>query len=110
MRYNWAIKPHAKLAVFPAADGEKISELNGATESLDLSSMTLRVERQCLFRLADSDAIVFTILVTTEPLPAFFNRTNGEAALLNAIQSLSQAQLAYKGMTAIARRLTTLLG
>ncbi len=101
-RGNWAIKSHPELAIFPDNVSVRASANGAGTDMEAFESLYLRVERQCLFKLPVDDAIVFSILVTIEPVDDFLLRTNAHSALLEALRALTQEQLAYKGMTAIA--------
>lgn len=62
----------------------------------------IRVERQTLRRLPQSDAILFTIRIHICPLTAFLSEPDGPAlaaGLRNQLLALTPDQLAYKGLT-----------
>jgi hypothetical protein len=95
-RFNWGVtddpalhQPEARLPV-ALAEGEIGRRL------------FLRVERQTLARLPESRAFVFTIRVHQRPLGEIRARPGAARGLLEAVEALPPALLAYKGLAPYA--------
>lgn len=68
-RFNWSIQPHAELYVPEANHAEQDDELEVLEfGDLDFSNVFLRVERQCLTRLPNTQAVLFSIRTYLTPL------------------------------------------
>jgi dimethylamine monooxygenase subunit A len=106
-RWVWTITPSPLHDAHPARHpGRAWPALDATQPSRNwLSKLYLRHERQTFFPvLADngqpSGMAIFTIRVGIEPLPSALKTTEHAQRLLNSLQSMSPAVLAYKGLLA----------
>ena len=99
-RLNWSIYPDGDLH-HPEAK-QRPRDWFGSTSDL-LAATFVRVERQTLRRLPETDDILFTIRTPVDPLAQFAAHPEGgrlAAGLRTQLLGLDPAQLAYKGLTA----------
>ncbi|MCL6706586.1 DUF3445 domain-containing protein [Pseudomonas sp. R2.Fl] len=96
-RFNWSINWRYALyhpvSVRPAADPN--------ASGVDVTTAFVRVERQTLRRLPATGDIVFTIRIYLDPVKAFATAGNGAAlaaSLAGQLESLTDEQVAYKGL------------
>ncbi|KAL7274760.1 hypothetical protein RUND412_002332 [Rhizina undulata] len=93
VRFNWRVSGSSQLFM-PTGDyrydGERIKE-----EVVDPVKCHLRVERQLMFRLPNTNAIVFMTKTYLTPLSEIKAEGDGEA-LAAAIESMSADMAAYK--------------
>jgi hypothetical protein len=102
-RFNWSIYPEADLDWPP----EKGGRLTG--KSFDPASNFIRVERQTLRKLPETGAMLFTIRIYHDPMAIVTARPELAAGLAERLEAMTDAQLAYKGMTAKREKLMTFL-
>jgi hypothetical protein len=98
-RCNWSVYEVADLH-HPKTHSTHV-RWEGRKERLLLDSF-LRAERQTLTRLPRSGDVVFTIQIIVDPaelLLAHPERAQIAATLKSHVESLNEAELAYKGMT-----------
>ena len=99
LRWNWSLYGDDRL-FHPDASGPEERRFGDAARA---DHVFLRSERQTLRRLPQSGDIVFTIKIAVDPLETLERHSHGAeiaAALIAQLQQLSDAELAYKGMTA----------
>lgn len=96
-RVNWGIADDPTLfqPIACDADGAITAENAGA-------ALYLRLERQTLRRLAQSDAVLFTIRTEITPLERVVATREDAIDLAGAIRDMSPAMLRYKHLTAVA--------
>ena len=90
-RRNWFVSPTSELHLPLHACAPPVPERIEA----DGSPMWIRSERQTLRRLAETDAIVFTIRVQRAPLGVLLQRPDIAAKMLAATRSWDQDKRAY---------------
>lgn len=98
MRWNWSLYGDDMLH---HPEGSNAGRRFGAGEVAE--HVFLRLERQTLRKLPDSDAILFTIRIYIDPLDALQSHADGPVlarALSEQIMALDEQQLTYKGMAA----------
>jgi dimethylamine monooxygenase subunit A len=102
-RFNWSIYPEADLD-WPPEKGARL-----ARKSFDPTSNFVRVERQTLRKLPETGAMLFTIRIYQDPIAAVTVRPELAAQLAARLETMTEAQLAYKGMTEKREKLMTFL-
>lgn len=102
-RFNWSIYPEADLD-WPPEKGARL-----ARKHFDPASNFIRVERQTLRKLPDTGAMLFTIRIYQDPIAAVTARPDLADQLAARLAAMSDAQLAYKGMTEKRGKLMTFL-
>ncbi|MCD2174083.1 heme-dependent oxidative N-demethylase family protein [Rhizobium sp. C4] len=102
-RFNWSIYPEADLD-WPPEKGARL-----ARKSFDPASNFIRVERQTLRKLPETGAMLFTIRIYQDPIATVTARPELAAQLAARLEAMSDAQLAYKGMTEKRQKLMTFL-
>jgi hypothetical protein len=104
IRWNWSF--YADDGLFHPETASPATRRFGEGDMAE--GVFLRLERQTLRRLAESGDIVFTIRIHVDPLAALEREAEAPrlaAAIAEQIASLSEEQLAYKGLTAERERL-----
>ncbi|KAA8901653.1 hypothetical protein TRICI_006018 [Trichomonascus ciferrii] len=95
-RFNWNIQPHDELYVPEANHADQDDQLDELKmEDLDFSRVYLRVERQCLTRLPNTQAVLFSIRTHLTPLTQLV-REQCIHDLIPAIDALPPAMAQYK--------------
>ena len=102
-RFNWSIYPDGDL-FWPPEMGAK-----AANRPFDPLANFIRVERQTLRKLPKTNAILFTIRIYRDPIPVIAAHRALAEALAQKLESMTPAQLAYKGMTQKYMRLVEAL-
>lgn len=102
-RFNWSIYPEADLD-WPPEKGARL-----ARKHFDPASNFIRVERQTLRKLPETGAMLFTIRIYQDPIAAVTEHPELAGQLADRLEAMSEAQLAYKGMTEKRRKLMTFL-
>lgn len=102
-RFNWSIYPEADLD-WPPEKGARL-----ARKHFDPASNFIRVERQTLRKLPETGAMLFTIRIYQDPIAAVTARPELADQLAARLEAMSDAQLAYKGMTEKRAKLMTFL-
>jgi len=102
-RFNWSIYPEADLD-WPPEKGARLSRL-----SFDPASNFIRVERQTLRKLPETGAMLFTIRIYQDPIATVTSHPELAAGLSARLEGMTDAQLAYKGMTEKREKLMTFL-
>ncbi|RKE83770.1 DUF3445 domain-containing protein [Rhizobium sp. AG855] len=90
-RFNWSINWREKL----------FHPETGRNDAAAPEEAVIRVERQTLTKLPDTGAIVFTIRIYLDPVCLFQTHPEGRrlaAALADQLETMEDAQLAYKGL------------
>jgi len=98
-RFNWSIY-----------DNDRLHHPRPSTRPS--AAAFIRVERQTLLKMPRSHDILFTIRVLIDPLAAFRTHPDGASlaqSLREQLLAMTEAQLAYKGMTDSRNRLATKL-
>ena len=98
-RRNWTLLDTPELHLPSPAARRRPPEASGA----DLGSrLWFRVEGQTLRRLPKTEAIVFTIRTSVQPLQTVLEATPGfAAALQSTLSTVSEDVARYKGWTAL---------
>jgi dimethylamine monooxygenase subunit A len=111
LRHVWLLTPNGDLAQHPETrrtrweDALVAADAPGASGRL-LDQVFFRVERQTTLPLPVLRRGVFFIRVMVAPLVQVLNVAPGRAAeLCEALASMSEAVVAYRGMTAVRERL-----
>ncbi|KAH8603144.1 hypothetical protein B0O99DRAFT_647862 [Bisporella sp. PMI_857] len=86
-RSNWSIQTHDRL--FVPTGNHLYSGQEAQDEEFDISRTRLRCERQCLWRLPKTRAIIFSFKTYTSPLQDIKEEGCGEA-LATAIEGLKE--------------------
>jgi dimethylamine monooxygenase subunit A len=114
LRHVWLLTPNGDLAQHPEtrrtrwADAEAAAD---ATGSRLIDQVFFRVERQATLPLPALRRGVFFIRILVAPLTAVLAVAPGRAAELGeALRSMSDAVVAYRGMGTVRERLCTELG
>ncbi|EPS41588.1 hypothetical protein H072_4522 [Dactylellina haptotyla CBS 200.50] len=94
-RFNWTISTHNKLFLPTENHVYEGEEIPDELESVDLETTYLRVERQVLFRLPVSKAMIFFVRTYLTPLKAVKAEGQGEA-LATAIEGMPEKLAFYK--------------
>lgn len=106
-RCNWSLKLHHSLADFPLQATSQCQPAMLRHKNLpviqDLSSIFMRVEQQSLWKLPDTGAVIFLILVMVEPLSSIFARTDCQAQLLDSLSRQGSEVRRYKNIERIYR-------
>jgi dimethylamine monooxygenase subunit A len=108
IRWNWSLYGDDRLFHPEAASPEMRRFGHGALAV----NVFLRVERQSLRRLPETRDILFTIRIYVDPLEVLEQQPEAPAiatALVNQLLTLSDEQLAYKGLTLERNRLAARL-
>jgi hypothetical protein len=95
-RVNWGIADDPTL--FQPVAREANAAITAATAG---SALYLRIERQTLRRLAESQAVLFTIHTEITPLDQVIATQADAIDLAGAIRDMSPAMLGYKHLTAV---------
>jgi hypothetical protein len=96
MRLNWSILDDPTL--FQLGGKFRTTHNPAITEENAGASLFVRVERQTLSRLPESDAVLFTIRVHVYPLSRIADRADIAARLAYAVRSLPQETGLYKSL------------
>ncbi|HMN94263.1 MAG TPA: DUF3445 domain-containing protein [Hydrogenophaga sp.] len=110
LRHVWLLTPDPSLALYPdepqrVAWEQALQQAESGAGRL-LDQALFRVERQTTLPLPALGAGVFFIRVMVCPLPEVLAVAPGRAAeLAQALASMSEAVLAYRGMTEVRERL-----
>ncbi|MEQ1851968.1 MAG: DUF3445 domain-containing protein [Chthoniobacteraceae bacterium] len=91
-RDNWSLSRDAELNHHPS---RKRPRLDATITAVDV---WLRIERQLLFKLPETRAVLFGIRVDVHPLASL--TPPALAGLAHAVQTMEPAALAYKGLAA----------
>jgi dimethylamine monooxygenase subunit A len=102
-RFNWSIYPEGDLD-WPPEKGARL-----AARTFDPGANFIRVERQTLRKLPQTDAMLFTIRIYQDPIAAVTAHPALARGLAERLETMSDAQLAYKGMTQKRAKLMTFL-
>lgn len=94
-RANWTLVESPEL--FHPHPREPIPDLSAENVG---SRLWLRVERQTLRRLPETQAVAFTIRTLVEPLAEVVRRPGVAAAMAARIREMDDAMAAYKGLPA----------
>ena len=97
-RFVWTVTPHPRLHAHPSrADGwpKAIDAATFATQAW------FRTERQTFIPLPGARQAVFTIGVVVQPLARAVARSEHARAVHDAVATMSDAMLAYRGLTAV---------
>lgn len=108
LRWNWSVYDTDRL--FHPETAEPGSRRFGTGERAE--NVFLRVERQTLRKLPGSGDILFTIRITVDPLSALEQHQDAAriaGALVEQLNALDDAQVAYKGLAAERARLVARL-
>lgn len=99
VRFAWGLATDARLNHHPAAPrGEDPGRWAGRCFDAAHPRLYLRVERQTSVGFPEVNAALFTIRTYFYPVAALRRERDTCTALLAAIESMSDAQLAYKGL------------
>ena len=99
VRYVWSFTPSPQLSLHPAlVEGDTGTDL--AAEAL-----TFRVERQTTYALPELARALFTIRIYTAPLAQVATTPERKRVLAEAIRSMDDELLAYKGLEPWRERL-----
>lgn len=110
-RYVWLLTPSADLSQHPHAQRTRWEALANATPQELLAQTYFRVERQTTLPLPHLKAGVFFIRVMVCPLADVLACAPGRAGeLREALASMSDAVVAYRGMEGVRGRLVVGLG
>lgn len=102
-RFNWSIYPEADLD-WPPEKGARL-----ARKHFDPASNFIRVERQTLRKLPETGAMLFTVRIYQDPIAAVSAHPELADQLAARLEAMTDAQLAYKGMTEKRAKLMTFL-
>lgn len=108
IRWNWSIYGDGRL--FHPESADPNGRRFGAAERAE--NVFLRVERQTLRKLPESRDILFTIRIYVDPLAALEQQPEAGTiarSLIAQLRALSDAQVAYKGLTVERDRLVARL-
>ena len=94
-RSNWG------LAGSPDLNRHPLRNLPALSASDSLDRVWFRAERQILFKLPQTDGILFGIRIITSPLREVLADTSERAALQRQLASMSDDVASYKALTAI---------
>lgn len=95
-RFNWSIQPHEDLYVPEANHADQDDQLQELkVDDLDFSKVFLRVERQCLTRLPNTQAVLFSIRTYLTPLTQLVHEQCIHD-LIPAIDALPPTMAQYK--------------
>ena len=95
-RMNWSVTAHRGL----------MQRLDSPTPGdPDKDELWLRVERQTLTRLPETDAICFTIRIHRYPLDDVLNEESSAKAFRHAVEQLTPEETAYKSLAKVRHRL-----
>jgi dimethylamine monooxygenase subunit A len=98
IRWNWSLYGDAKL-YHPASDNKMKNRFG---EGEITGRVFMRLERQTLRKLPKSGDILFTIRIHTNPLEVLQTHPDGPdlaEAIADQIESLTEQELDYKGLT-----------
>lgn len=103
-RFVWSVSSDARLAQHP-----KHGSLPGWPAALDADALAnaahFRSEHQTFIPIASARQAVFTILVESRPLPEVIDSPERARQLRDALASMSDAVLAYRGLADARERL-----
>ena len=99
-RFVWTVTPHPRLHGHPQRVDPARWPAGILPEQLPASSW-LRTERQTFIPVPGAGQSVFTILVDTQPLAKAVDSARRAEQLHQAIESMSNAVLAYRGLGAV---------
>lgn len=94
-RSNWGLAATPALNLHPHAGAPRL----GST--LDVAHTWLRVEKQILFVLPETAAVVFGIRIQLEPLARILRESELRAGFHRTLASMPEAMVAYKGFAAL---------
>jgi len=111
VRFTWGIEFDTQLNRHPEPPSAALApEWNTRVPRPDApESLYLRTERQVIWGLPEHDAAVFTIRIYHTPLSALRANRGHQAALRNALLSMSPASREYKSMEACLSTVIALL-
>jgi hypothetical protein len=99
VRYLWSLTPSPQLSLHPAL-------VAGDTDTdLAAEALTFRVERQTTYALPELARVLFTIRTYTAPLAQVATTPERKRVLAEAIRSMDDELLAYKGLEPWRERL-----
>lgn len=102
-RFNWSIYPDGDLFWSPEMGAK------AASRPFDPLANFIRVERQTLRKLPTTGAILFTIRIYRDPVPVIAAHRTLAETLAHQLETMTPAQLAYKGMSQKYTRLVEAL-
>jgi len=108
-RFVWTVTPHALLDGHPRRNA-RAHWPDGATPAEIARLAFWRTERQTFIPMPERRQAVFTIHVEVEPLTVAIDTTARAARLRDALASMSQSVLAYRGLSTARERLVVWLG
>lgn len=103
-RFVWTVTPEARLDMHPARVGQPRWPAEGDAQSLAAQAW-FRTERQTFIPVPRARLAVFTIHVESRRLADAVTTREQAAALRDALASMSDAVLAYRGLGAARDRL-----
>ncbi len=113
-RFNWSLAASAQpfLPVRDAAEREKLNAIARSTDPATSigEALYVRVERQSLRRLPRSGGVVFTIRVHSDTVATVASDAPHARGLRAAIDALTEAEAAYKGISGLRELLLDYLG
>jgi hypothetical protein len=102
-RFVWTVSADPRLHQHPGRGGVEWPDAADA-EGI-VAAASLRHEHQTFLPVARTGQAVFTIRVASEPLDATLRTRDDAARLHDAIESMSAAVLAYRGLSPVRDRL-----
>ncbi len=99
VRYVWSLTPSPQLSLHPA-----LVKTDAETD-LAAEALTFRVERQTTYALPELARALFTIRIYTAPLAQVATTPERKRVLAEAIGSMDEKLLAYKGLKPWRERL-----
>lgn len=113
-RFNWSLTGSSQsfLPVREATELERLDAIARSTDAIDKigEALYVRVERQSLRRLARSGGVVFTIRVHSDTVATVASDAPHARGLRAAIDALTEAEAAYKGISGLRDLLLDYLG
>jgi hypothetical protein len=97
-RVNWSIKATSRLNHLPRFSyEERLTHQHFTVENIGERSF-LRLERQVLSRLPETDAILFTIHTYQAPIVSVAERADYAGRIARVVRTMPEELLRYKGM------------
>ncbi|WP_298825095.1 heme-dependent oxidative N-demethylase subunit alpha family protein [uncultured Piscinibacter sp.] len=103
-RFVWTITPEPRLDMHPQRVGAPRWPADADAESL-VAGASFRTERQTFIPLPERRQAIFTIHVESRPLDEAIRAPGQAAAVHDALASMSEAVLAYRGLGSARDRL-----
>ena len=101
-RWVWTISTTDQLSNHPDQPRPPV------TASTGIDDLWLRTERQTTFPLGDGESSGFLVLVETHPLQIIWQDSDQKTAMINSLNSMTDAVLDYKNLRDIKNLLNSL--